>query len=76
MPTMVIRVHITDKPWFDDQCRHAFDLKKKTHLRRTRDRSLVNLGEFVHFQVRANDIYSEAKGQFSDRHRDVLINFQ
>ena len=24
VPTMVIRVHDKDKPWWDDQCRHAF----------------------------------------------------
>ena len=42
VPTKVIRVHDKDKPWFDDQCRHAFDLKQETHLRWTSDRSLVN----------------------------------
>ena len=33
VPTKVIRVHNNDKPWFDDQCRHAFGLKKEAHLR-------------------------------------------
>ena len=27
-----------------------------------------------HYQVRANETYSEAKRQFSDRNRDVLMN--
>ena len=27
VPTKIIRVRNKDKPWFDDQCRHAFDLK-------------------------------------------------
>ena len=31
-----------DKPWFDDQCRHAFGLKQEAHLRWTHDRSRVN----------------------------------
>ena len=31
-PTKVIRVHNKDKPWFDDQCRHAFGLKQEAHL--------------------------------------------
>ena len=65
-----------DKPWFDDQCRHAFSLKQKAHLRWTRDRSRVNWEEFVRCQVRANESYSEAKHQFSDRNRDVLMNVQ
>ena len=29
VPTNVIRVHSQEKPWFDDQCRHAFGLKQR-----------------------------------------------
>ena len=65
-----------NKPWFDDQCRHAFGLKQEAHLRWTRDRFRVNWEEFVHYQVRANETYSEAKRQFSDRNRVVLMNVQ
>ena len=65
-----------DKPWFDDQCRHAFGLEQEAHLRWTRDRSRVNWEEFVRCQVRANETYSKAKRQFSDRNRDVLMNVQ
>ena len=32
VPTKVIRMRNKDKPWFDDQCRHAFGLKLKAHL--------------------------------------------
>ena len=65
-----------DKPWFDDQCNHAFGLKQEAHFRWTRDSSRVNWEEFVHYQVRANETYSEAKRQFSDRNRDILMNVQ
>ena len=65
-----------DKPWFDDQCRHAFGLKQEAHLRLTCVRSEVNWEEFVRYQVRSNETYSEAKHQFSDRNRDVLMNGQ
>ena len=34
------------------------------------------LNEFVRCQVRANETYSEAKRQFSDRNRDVLMSVQ
>ena len=61
-----------DKPWFDDQCRHSFCLKEETHLRWTRDR----WEEFVRCQVRANETYPEAKRQFSDSNRPVLMNVQ
>ena len=36
----------------------------------------VNWEEFVRCQVRANETNSEAKRQFSDRNRDVLMNVQ
>ena len=65
VPTKVIRVHNKDEPWFDDQCRHAFGLKQDSHLRCTRDRSRINWKEFVRYQVRANETYSEAKRQFN-----------
>ena len=76
VPTKVILVRNKDKPWFDDQCRHAFGLKQEAHLRWTSDRSRVNWEEFVHCQVRAIETYSEAKCQFSDRNRDVLMNVE
>ena len=44
-PTKVIHVRNKDKPWFDDQCRHAFGLKQEMHLGWTRDRSRVNWEE-------------------------------
>ena len=53
-----------------------FGLKQEAHLWWTRDRSRVNWEEFVHYQVRANETYSEAKRQFSDRNRDVHMNVQ
>ena len=75
VPAKVIRVHNKDKPWFDDQCRHAFGLKQEAHLRWTCDRSRVNWEEFVRCQVRANETNSEAKRRFSDRNRAVLMIF-
>ena len=30
VPTKIIRVRNKDKPWFDDQCRHAFGLKQSS----------------------------------------------
>ena len=76
VPTKIIRVRNKDKPWFDDLCRRAFDLKQEAHLRWTSDRSRVNWEEFVRCQVRANEVYSEAKRQFSVKNIDVLMNVQ
>ena len=47
VPTKVISVRNKDKPWFDDQCRHAFGLKQEVHLQWTRDRSRVYWDEFA-----------------------------
>ena len=82
--TKIIRVRNKDKPWFNDQCRRAFDLKQEAHLWWTRDRSRLNWEEFVQCQVRANETYPQATGhratdakhQFSVRNNDALMNVQ
>ena len=76
VPTKVVRVRNKDKPWFDDQCRHAFGLKHYAHLRWTCDRSRLKREVSVRYQVRANETYLEAKRQFSARNWDVLMNAQ
>ena len=72
VPTKIIRERNKDKPWFDDLCRRAFDLKQEAHLQWTRDRSRVNWEEFVCCEVRANETYSEGKHQLSVRNINVL----
>ena len=69
----VIRVRNKERPWFYDQCRHAFSLKQEAHLQRTRDLFRVNWEEFVRCQVKANETYSEAKRQFCVRNMDALV---
>ena len=76
VPTKVIRVRNNDKPWFNDDCRLAFDIKQGAHLRWTRDRSRVNRDEFVRYLRKVNAVYAEAMRQFSVRSRDVLMNAQ
>ena len=76
VPTKVIRVRNKDKPWFDDDCRLAFDVKQGAYLWWSRDRSRVNWDEFVHYQRRAYAVYAEAMRQFSVRSQDVLMNAQ
>ena len=49
VPTKVIRVCNKDKPWFNDDRRHAFDLKQEAHLLWSRDCSQVNFDEFVYY---------------------------
>ena len=70
----VIRVRNKDKPWFDDQCRHAFSLKQEAHLRPNRDHYPLNWEDFVLCLVRVNEINLKATRQFSDRNSGVLMN--
>ena len=56
VPNKVIRVRNRDKPWFNDDCRRAFDLTQEAHLQWTRGCSRVNWDEFVHYQRRANAV--------------------
>ena len=74
VPTKVIRVRNKDKPWFNNDCRLAFDIKHGAHLRWTRGGSRVNWDEFVHYQRRASTVYAEYMRQFYVRSRDVLMN--
>ena len=74
VPPKVICLRNKNKPWFDDQCMSASGLKQEVHFRWTCVFSLVNREEFVCCQVRANETYSQAKHQFSDRNSDVLMN--
>ena len=67
VPTKVSHVRNKDKPWFNDDCRLAFDIKQGAHLRWTLDHSRVNWDEFVNYQRRANALYCEAIRQFSVR---------
>ena len=48
--------------------------KQFAYLRWTRDCSRVNWEEFVRCQVRAKEVYPEAKHQFGVRNIDVLMN--
>ena len=66
IPTRVIRVCYKDKPWFDDQCMGAFDLKQDAHLRWTRDRSRVNWEQFIQSSY-SNETYLETKRLFNAR---------
>ena len=59
VPTKVIHVSNKDIPWFNDDCRLAFEIKQGADLWWTRDRSRVNWDEFVHYQRRANAAYAE-----------------
>ena len=61
---------------FDDRCMRAYGLNQESQLQWTHDRSLVNWKEFVLCRVTANETYSEAQRQFSDRNRDILMNAQ
>jgi hypothetical protein len=74
IPTKVIRLRNKDKPWFNDDCRRAFDLKQCAYHRWTRDRSQANWSDFSECQRSANGVYGVAEGQYNAKCKDVLLN--
>ena len=76
VPSKIIRVRNSDKPWFTDECRAAFDAKQGAYRRWTRDRSRARWEEFMECQRVANGVYAEAEQQFNIRARDTLLNAQ
>ena len=74
LPTKVIRVGIKDKLGLMINAGILFASSRR--LRWIRGHSRVNWEEFVSCQLRANETYSKAKRQFSDRNSDVVINVQ
>ena len=46
VPTRVIHFRNSDEPWFNDDCRRAFDTKQQAYRRWTRDRSNLNWEHF------------------------------
>ena len=64
-----------DKPWFNDDCRLAFDIKHGAHLRWTHDRSGMGLLTGMGLSItRGGPMHAEAMHQFSVRSQDVLMN--
>ena len=64
-----------DKPWFDDDCRLAFDIKQGAHLRGLAI-ALELTGMICPLPEEGQCVCAEAMRQFSVRSRDVLINAQ
>ena len=62
-------MRIKDKHWFNVDCRYTFKLKKEANLWCTWDRCRENS------QVRANEVYVEARRQITARSRYVLVVF-
>jgi len=76
VPTRVIRLRNSDKVWFNDDCRLAFDRKQEAYRHWTRERSVPNWERLKTCQRLANEVYETAERQFRDDCKDVLSNAQ
>ncbi len=74
VPSRVLTLRTGDKPWFDDRCRMAYELKQSAYNRWKLNRTADNWNEFRVKQNRAAVIYSEAERSHSDRAKDILGN--
>ena len=66
----------SDKPWFDIDCRRAFDRKQEAYRRWTRNRSAINWVCFRDCQKIANEVYARAHTQYKINCKEVLLNAQ
>ena len=75
VPTKVIRVSNKDKPWFNDNCRLAFDIKQGPISGRLVI-ALELTGMSLYITRGGPAVYAEAMRQISVRSRDVLMSAQ
>ena len=76
IPTVTIRVRNNDKPWFDENCRRAFDAKQTAFLRWNRTRSLADWTSYKASQRYACECYAHAQQAHKENCRARLSDAQ
>ena len=66
VPKVTVRTRRGDYPWFDDECRRAFDDKQEAYHVWLRDRTPVNWQNFRHRQQEAKTVYDLAEQRYFD----------
>ena len=72
IPKIVIKIRNNDEPWFDRECRLAFDRKQTAYLNWNRTRTREDWQVFVGLQRDANECYHRAQREFNLRCRNKL----
>ena len=74
VPSRVITVRSRDKPWFDDSCRRAYQLKQEAYKRWRRSQLHQDYQTFVNLRRHAMVIYDVAERDHRARARETLLS--
>ena len=74
VPVKSVLVRSRDKPWFDGDCRRAFEAKQHAYSKWRRLRTGESLLELRAAQRRAQSVYDVAERNFYERTRDTLAS--
>ena len=72
VPVRKLRIRSNDKPWFDAECRGAYDLKQTAYREWSRDRSVLKWNNFLALRTRAEQVYDDAEERYNTRIRTTL----
>ena len=72
VPSRIITVRSQDKPWFDDSCRRAYQLKQEAYKRWRRSMLHHDFQMFVESRRRAKEVYVVAEQEHRARARETL----
>ena len=73
VPSRVITLRSQDKPWFDDSCRRAYQLKQEAHNRWRRSTLEHDFQMFVELRRQANETYEVAEQEHRARAHETLL---
>ena len=72
VPVKRLRIRSNDKPWFDAECRRAYDQKQTSYRIWSRDRSAVNWNNFVALRTLADQVYTASLTRHNSKLRTTL----
>jgi len=72
VPSRIITVRSQDKPWFDDSCRRAYQLKQEAYRNWRRGMLHRDYLVFVELRRRAKEVYAVAEQEYRARARETL----
>lgn len=73
VPSKTIRTRSSDKPWFNNACRQAYQAKQEAYRRYTRSGRNPNLWQaYIDLRNEASAVYSVAETSYNNHARSVL----
>ena len=72
VPVKRLRIRANDKPWFDAECRRAYDQKQTSYRIWSRDRSDANWNNFVALRALADRVYGASLERHNSKVKTTL----